>query len=210
MSSPNKQRIYELPDLPYARDALQPHISSETLDYHYDKHHRAYVKTLNKLITTSPLNGSSLEDIVAKADGPLFNAAAQAWNHAFYWNCLTPVRDQHPKDALADAIKAQFGSESALIEKFRESALGKFGSGWTWLVIDPNGKLLVENTDDADTPLRRNVTPLLTCDVWEHAYYIDYRNDRKRYVDGFLSLLNWSFVEKNFAAASAKITAQKK
>ena len=197
-----KQHVYELPPLPFARDAL-PGISKDTLDFHYDRHHRAYVANLNVLIAGSPLNGQPLQDIVEQAEGALFNSAAQAWNHAFYWNCMTPERGLSPGDHLAKHIERDFGSLDSLLEAFRAHALAKFGSGWTWLVLGGDGRLSVENTDDADTPLRHGQAPLLTCDVWEHAYYLDYRNERPRYVDAFLKLMNWPFVGQNLAAALA-------
>jgi Fe-Mn family superoxide dismutase len=197
-----KKRTYELPPLPYARDAL-PGISPATLEFHHDRHHRGYVAKLNALIAESPLNGRPLVDVVQAADGALLNNAAQAWNHAFYWNCMTPERGLSPGDHLAKRIERDFGSLDSLLEVFRAKAVGKFGSGWTWLVLAADGRLLVENSDDADTPLRHGKAPLLTCDVWEHAYYLDYRNERPRYVDAFLKLVNWPFVAQNLASALA-------
>ena len=190
---------HELPPLPYDLDALEPHISGSTLEFHYGKHHRAYVTKLNELVKGSEFEGMNLTDIVRRAQGALFNNAAQAWNHAFYWKCLTPVSNLHPSGALAAAIKAQFGSLEAFYEKFSASAIGKFGSGWTWLVKRADGTLEIRNGNDADNPLRWNQTPLLTCDVWEHAYYIDYRNERARYVEAFWKLVDWDFVAENFA-----------
>ena len=190
---------HELPPLPYDLDALEPHISGSTLEFHYGKHHRAYVTKLNELVKGSEFEGMNLPDIVKRAQGALFNNAAQAWNHAFYWKCLTPVSNLHPSGAVAAAIKAQFGSLEAFYEKFSASAIGKFGSGWTWLVKRADGTLEIRNSNDADNPLRWNQTPLLTCDVWEHAYYIDYRNERARYVEAFWKLVDWDFVAENFA-----------
>ena len=200
MAFDTQSRLYELPPLPFPRDAL-PGISSTTLDFHYDRHHRAYVAKLNALVAGSPLQGQPLEDIVKAADGALLNNAAQAWNHAFYWNCMTPQRGLAPGEALANRIEGDFGSLDAMLEAFRAKAVAKFGSGWTWLVLDGDGRLLIENSDDADTPLRHGQAPLLTCDVWEHAYYLDYRNERPRYVDAFLQLVNWPFVSRNLSAA---------
>jgi Fe-Mn family superoxide dismutase len=202
MAFDTNKRIYELPPLPYPRDAL-PGISQATLDFHYDRHHRAYVGKLNVLIADSPLHGQPLKDIVEQADGALFNNAAQAWNHEFYWNCMTPERGLSPDEHLSKHIERDFGSLDFMLEKFRASALAKFGSGWTWLVLGGDGRLSVENTDDADTPLRHGGAPLLTCDVWEHAYYLDYKNERARYIDAFLKLMNWPFVGQNLAAALA-------
>jgi Fe-Mn family superoxide dismutase len=203
MAFDTTKRIYELPPLPFARGAL-PGISQTALEFHYDRHHRAYVAKLNALIADSPLNGQSLEEIVKKADGALFNNAAQAWNHAFSWNCLTPERGLSPGGDLAEMIQREFGSVDHLLEKFHDSAVAKFGSGWTWLFIGADGRLAVENTDDADTPLRHDGrVPLLTCDIWEHAYYLDYKNERSRYIDTFLKLVNWPFVAKNLASALA-------
>ncbi|HZP12710.1 MAG TPA: superoxide dismutase [Nevskiaceae bacterium] len=196
--------VYKLPELPYPMEALEPAISRKTLLYHHDRHHRAYVTKLNELVVGTPFHGTPLEEIVRTAQGALFNNAAQAYNHAFYWNCLTPRQGLAPSDGLRAAIKNSFGSPEHFIDQFRTSALAKFGSGWTWLVIKPDGSLAIENTNDADTPLRHGRTPLLTCDVWEHAYYLDYQNERRRYVDAFLKVLNWAFVSQNFDAAHSK------
>ncbi len=197
-----KEHFYELPPLPYPRDALAG-ISATTLHFHYDCHHRAYVEKLNALIVGDPLNGKPLIEVVRQAKGALFNNAAQAWNHEFYWNGLTPEKGLSPRGDLAAAIRRDFNSLDGFLEQFRSSALSKFGSGWTWLVAD-HGRLAVVNTDDANNPLRDGRTPLLTCDVWEHAYYIDYRHERARYVDAFLQLVNWPFVEQNLAALRAR------
>lgn len=191
---------HELPPLPYDLDALEPHISGSTLEFHHGKHHRAYVTKVNELVKDSEFAELSLPDLVTRARGPLFNNAAQAWNHAFYWECLTPLGDRRPSGPLAKAIDSRFGSFETFWEQFRASALGKFGSGWTWLVKTSEGRLEIKNSDDADTPLRWNERPLLTCDVWEHAYYIDYRNERARYLEAFSKLVNWEFVAQNFGA----------
>lgn len=187
----------ELPPLPYAEDALEPHISKETIEYHYGKHHNTYVVKLNGLIEGTPDADKSLEDIVKGSSGGVFNNAAQVWNHTFYWNCLSPNGGGEPGGALADAINSAFGSFEEFKTKFTDSAVNNFGSGWTWLVKDGNGALSIVNTSNAATPLTDGVTPLLTVDVWEHAYYIDYRNLRPKYMEGFWSLVNWSFVSEN-------------
>ncbi|MGV8900447.1 MAG: superoxide dismutase [Burkholderiaceae bacterium] len=190
---------HTLPALPYAKDALQPHISAETLEYHYGKHHATYVTNLNNLIKGTEFENASLEDIIRKASGGLFNNAAQVWNHSFYWNCLTPQASGAPSGALADAINAKWGTFDKFKEEFTKSALGNFGSGWTWLVKKADGSVDLVNTSNAATPLTGTDKPLLTCDVWEHAYYIDYRNARAKYVESFWNLANWDFVAKNFA-----------
>ncbi|MBC6944539.1 superoxide dismutase [Fe] [Gammaproteobacteria bacterium PRO2] len=188
----------QLPALPWARDALAPHISAETIDFHYGKHHNAYVNNLNKLIDGTPLAQRSLEDIVRDSEGGIFNNAAQVYNHTFYWHCLKPNGGGTPAGKLGKAIDAAFGSFAKFREEFSTAAATQFGSGWAWLVRDAQGKLKVAKTANADTPLAHGQTPLLTIDVWEHAYYIDYRNDRPKYIDTFLNhLVNWEFVEKN-------------
>lgn len=191
---------HELPSLPYAMDALAPHISKETLEFHYGKHHQAYVNKLNELIPGTEFESMSLEDIVRKAKGGLFNQAAQVFNHTFYWHSLSPTGGGEPSGALADAINQSFGSFAAFKEKFIAGCVGNFGSGWGWLVKKADGSLDIVQTDDADTPLRSgDVTLLLTCDVWEHAYYIDYRNARPKYLEAYFELVNWEFAAKNFA-----------
>jgi len=191
---------HSLPDLPYAQDALEPHISAETLEYHYGKHHATYVANLNKMIVDTEFADLSLEEIIAKSSGGIFNNAAQVWNHTFYWHCLTPNGGDAPADsALAQAIDNAFGSFDEFKEKFSASAVGNFGSGWTWLVKSADGSLEIVNTSNAATPLTDGQQPLLTCDVWEHAYYIDYRNARPKYVESFWNLVNWDFVSSNFA-----------
>ncbi|GMU75587.1 MAG: superoxide dismutase [Gammaproteobacteria bacterium] len=188
----------QLPALPWARDALAPHISAETIDFHYGKHHNAYVNNLNKLIDGTPQAQRSLEDIVRDSEGGIFNNAAQVYNHTFYWHCLKPNGGGTPAGKLGKAIDAAFGSFAKFREEFSTAAATQFGSGWAWLVRDAQGKLKVAKTANADTPLAHGQTPLLTIDVWEHAYYIDYRNDRPKYIDTFLNhLVNWEFVEKN-------------
>ncbi|VAW90066.1 Superoxide dismutase [Fe] [hydrothermal vent metagenome] len=189
---------FELAPLPYAMDALAPHISAETLEYHYGKHHQAYITNLNNLLEESAFDGASLEEIILKSSGPLFNNAAQVWNHTFYWNCLSPNGGGEPSGRLADAIKQQFGSFAAFKEQFSQSCVTNFGSGWTWLVENGAGDLEIVNTGNADNPMTSKKVPLMTCDVWEHAYYIDYRNARPQYVEAFWSLVNWDYVAENF------------
>lgn len=188
----------ELPALPYAQDALEPHISAETLEYHYGKHHRTYVDKLNGLIEGTELAGKPLEDIVRASEGGVFNNAAQVWNHSFYWNCLSPNGGGVATGAIAAAIDSAFGSFEAFKEAFTTSAINNFGSSWTWLVKQADGSLAIVNTSNAATPLTgAGVTPLLTVDLWEHAYYIDYRNARPKYMEAFWALVNWEFVNAN-------------
>ncbi len=192
---------FELPALPYARDALAPHISAETLDYHYGKHHQTYVTNLNKLVAADPsLEGKSLEDLIRTTSGGVFNNAAQVWNHTFYWNGLRPGGGGEPTGALADAIVAAFGSFAAFKEKFSAAAAGQFGSGWAWLVKNAAGGLEIVTTGNAGCPLTDGKVPVLTCDVWEHAYYVDYRNARPAYVAAWWNLVNWDFAAANFAS----------
>jgi len=190
---------HELPALPYAKDALQPHISAETLEYHYGKHHQAYVTNLNNLIANTEFATMSLEDIIKKATGGVFNNAAQVWNHTFYWNCLSPQGGGAPTGALAQAINAKWGSFDAFKDAFSKAAVGTFGSGWAWLVKNAAGELDIVSTSNAATPMTSGQKALMTCDVWEHAYYVDYRNARPKYVEAFWNLVNWSFVSANFA-----------
>lgn len=190
---------HTLPELPYAMDALAPHISKETLEFHYGKHHATYVTNLNNLIKGTEFENSSLEDIVKKSTGGVFNNAAQVWNHTFYWNGLSPKGGGAPTGALAQAIDAKFGSFDLFKEAFTKSAATNFGSGWTWLVKKGDGSVDIVNTSNAATPLTTDDKPLLTCDVWEHAYYVDYRNARPKYLEAFWSLVNWDFASKNFA-----------
>lgn len=189
---------HELPPLPYAIDALAPHISAETLEFHHGKHHKTYVDNLNKLIPGTEFENMSLEDIVRKSSGGIFNNAAQIWNHTFYWNCLAPQGGGTPSGALASAIDKAFGSFDGFKEKFSQTAITTFGSGWGWLVKNTAGGLELVSTSNAGCPLTAGQTPLLTCDVWEHAYYIDYRNARPKYVESFWNLVNWDFVARNF------------
>lgn len=188
---------HKLPQLPWAKDALAPHISAETIDFHYGKHHAAYVTNLNKLIAGTEFADMSLEDIVKKASGGMFNNAAQVWNHTFYWNSLSPKGGGEPTGALADAIKKSFGTFAAFKEKLSNAAVTQFGSGWAWLVKNADGSLAVEQTSNAATPLRDGKQALLTVDVWEHAYYIDYRNARASYVEAFWKVINWDFASQN-------------
>ena len=189
----------ELPALPYAQNALEPHISAETLEYHYGKHHKAYVDNLNKLIAGTPFAEMPLEEIIRKAQGGMFNNAAQVWNHTFYWNCLSSKGGGEPAGKLGEAITKAFGSFAAFKEEFGKTAIGTFGSGWAWLVQRPDGAVALVSTSNAATPLTGQDKPLLTCDVWEHAYYIDYRNARPKYVEAFWNLVNWEFVAKQMA-----------
>ena len=191
---------HELPALPYAKDALQPHISAETIDYHYGKHHQTYVTNLNNLIKGTEFENASLEDIVKKSSGGMFNNAAQVWNHTFYWNCLSPNGGGEPSGAVADAINKAFGSFAEFKEKFTNSAVTNFGSGWTWLVKNKDGSIEIFNTSNAGCPMTSDKKALLTVDVWEHAYYIDYRNARPKYMEGFWNLVNWDFVANNLKA----------
>jgi len=190
---------FELPALPYEKNALEPHISAETLEYHYGKHHNAYVVNLNNLLKGSEFEGLSLEAIIKASSGGIFNNAAQVWNHTFYWHCLSPQGGGEPQGKLAAAINQAFGSFTAFREQFSDAAVKNFGAGWTWLVKKPDGSLAIVNTSNAATPLTGEDKPLLTVDVWEHAYYIDYRNARPAYLENFWALVNWAFVEENLA-----------
>jgi Fe-Mn family superoxide dismutase len=188
----------ELPALPYSKDALAPHISVETIDFHYGKHHKTYVDKLNGLIKGTEFENASLEEIVKKCPkGGMFNNAAQVWNHTFYWNGLSPKGGGEPTGKLAEMINSQFGSFADFKTKFNETAVNTFGSGWAWLIKNQSGKLELVSTSNAETPLRDGHKALLTCDVWEHAYYIDYRNSRPNYMESFWKLVNWDFVSKN-------------
>jgi Fe-Mn family superoxide dismutase len=186
-----------LPALPYALDALSPHISAETLSYHYEKHHKAYVDNLNKLIVGTEFEQLPLDAIIQKSSGGIFNNAAQVWNHTFYWHCLSPQGGGEPTGQLLAAINQAFGSFAQFKEQFTQTALTTFGSGWAWLVQDEQQQLKIISTSNAATPLTTPAKALLTCDVWEHAYYIDYRNRRADYVAAFWALVNWDFVEKS-------------
>lgn len=192
---------FELPALPYAINALEPHISQETLEYHHGKHHNTYVVKLNGLVEGTDLAEKSLEEIIKTSTGGVFNNAAQIWNHTFYWHCLSPNAGGAPTGEVADAIAKAFGSFEEFKAKFTDSAINNFGSSWTWLVKNADGSLAIVNTSNAGTPItEEGVTPLLTVDLWEHAYYIDFRNVRPDYMAAFWSLVNWEFVAKNLAA----------
>lgn len=192
---------FELPPLPYEKNALEPHISAETLDFHYGKHHATYVAKLNGLVEGTDLAGKSLEEIIRSSEGGVFNNAAQIWNHTFYWHSLSPNGGGEPTGALADAIIGTWGSFSDFQAAFNDKAVNNFGSSWTWLVKLPNGSLDIVNTSNAATPItEEGVTPLMTVDLWEHAYYIDYRNARPKYLEGFWALINWEFAAQNFAS----------
>jgi Fe-Mn family superoxide dismutase len=189
---------FELPNLPWEKNALEPHITAETLEYHYGKHHNAYVTNLNKLTEGKPEASKSLEELIKTTEGGLFNNAAQVWNHTFYWHCMKPNGGGAPSGKLADAINAAFGSFDEFKKQFVEAATTQFGSGWAWLVKGADGKLKVTKTGNADCPIKHGDTPLLTIDVWEHAYYIDFRNARPKYIETFMDkLVNWDFVAKN-------------
>jgi len=192
---------FELPALPYEKTALEPHISAETLDFHHGKHHNTYVTKLNGLVGGTELEGKTLEEIIKTSSGGVFNNAAQIWNHTFYWNSLSPNGGGAPTGAIADAINAAFGSFEEFQAKFNDMAVNNFGSSWTWLVKKADGSLDIVNTSNAATPItEEGLTPLMTVDLWEHAYYIDYRNVRPEYLKGFWALVNWDFANENFAA----------
>lgn len=195
--------IHKLPELPYAIDALEPHISKETLEYHHGKHHKTYVDKLNELIVGTEFEKLKLEEIVQKASGPIFNNAAQIWNHTFYWHSLAPKAGGEPDGALATAMKKKWGAFDTFKAAFTKSATENFGSGWTWLVLLPNGDLDIVNTSNAQTPITGDAKPLLTCDVWEHAYYIDRRNKRPEYLKAFWEIANWRFAASNLADVPA-------
>ena len=190
---------FELPPLPYDMNALEPHISKETLEFHYGKHHQTYVTNLNNLVAGTDNESKSLEEVVKSSTGGIFNNAAQIWNHSFYWNCLSPNGGGEPKGELADAINKSFGSFAEFKEAFSKNAITTFGSGWGWLVKNSDGSLALASTSNAGCPLTTEQAPLLTCDVWEHAYYIDYRNARPAYLEAFWNLVNWEFVAANLA-----------
>lgn len=188
---------HKLPELPYAKNALEPHMSAETLEFHYGKHHQTYVDNLNKLIAGTEFENLSLEDIIKRSSGGLFNNAAQVWNHTFFWNCLSPNGGGAPSGKLAEAIDKAFGSFDKFRERFTQTALTTFGSGWAWLVKNADGSLDIVSTSNAGTPMTDGRQALLTCDVWEHAYYIDYRNARAKFLENFWNIVNWEFVAKN-------------
>lgn len=187
---------FKLPDLPYSKTALEPHISAETLDYHHDKHHKAYINKLNELVKGTKFEKMDLVEIILSSEGPIFNNAAQAWNHDFFWKCMTPDGGEEPTGKVAEMINKKWGSFHSFKEDFKEKAVANFGSGWTWLVQNKNG-IEIMNTHDADTPKAHNMKALLTVDVWEHAYYIDYRNERPKFIDAFWNVVNWDFVNQN-------------
>ena len=189
---------FELPTLPYEKSALEPRISADTLDFHYGKHHQTYVTKLNGMIPGTEFEGKSLEDVIKSASGGIFNNAAQVWNHTFYWNCLSPSGGGAATGALGDAIAAKWGSYEKFVEDFSDKAVNNFGSSWTWLVRTAAGELEIVNTSNAGCPITDDVTPLLTCDLWEHAYYIDYRNARPKYLEAFWNLTNWDFANSNY------------
>jgi len=186
--------IHELPPLPYAKDALAPHISEETIEYHYGKHHQAYVNNLNNLAVDTEFVHMSLDDIVKSSDGAIFNNAAQVWNHSFYWQCLSPSGGGQPTGALLSIIERNFGTFDTMKSELNRVAMATFGSGWAWIVRNENGALEFASTSNAGCPITEGKTPVLTCDVWEHAYYIDYRNARQQYLDAFWEIVNWEFV----------------
>lgn len=188
---------HKLPELPYAKDALQPHISAETFEYHHGKHHNAYVTNLNNLIKGTKYESMTLEEIIKSSEGGLFNNAAQVWNHTFFWNCMSPKGGGVPGGKVADLINQKWGSFDKFKEEFAKNAVGNFGSGWTWLVQNSKGEVEIMNTSNADTPMAHNMKALMTIDVWEHAYYIDYRNARANFVAAFWNLANWDFVNQN-------------
>ncbi len=189
--------LFQLPQLPYDRKALEPYISANTIDFHYGKHHQTYVDNLNKLIPGTEFENSTLEEIVVKAEAGIFNNAAQIWNHTFYWNCLKPNGGGDPNGQIAEAIKNSFGSFDEFKQKFSTASVTLFGSGWAWLVKDQQGKLQIVQESNAGNPLKKGLKPLLTCDVWEHAYYLDKQNKRPAYVEDFWKLINWDFVSEN-------------
>ena len=189
---------FELPDLPYAKNALEPYISQETLEYHHGKHHAAYVNKLNDLVKGTEFEGMSLDDVVKKSEGGIFNNAAQHWNHSFYWKCMAPKSGEQPTGDLLAAINEAFGSFDEFKQQFTQAGLTRFGSGWAWLVKDSDSKLEICSSANADNPLTEGKMPLFTCDVWEHAYYIDTRNSRPQYMENFWKVANWDFVMENY------------
>ena len=191
--------MFTLPPLPYAKDALAPTISAETIEFHYGKHHQTYVDNLNKLTANTEFANAALEDIIRKSSAGIFNNSAQVWNHTFFWNCLTPKGGGAPTGVVAEAINKNFGSFEKFKEQFTNAAVTLFGSGWAWLVKKPDGSLAIVQKSNAANPLTDGDKPLLTCDVWEHAYYIDYRNARAKFVEGYWKLVNWDFVARNLA-----------
>jgi Fe-Mn family superoxide dismutase len=195
-------KLHQLPELPYSLDALEPYISKDTLKYHHGKHHAGYVDKLNKAVENTEFSDKTLEQIIATAQGNIFNNAAQVWNHSFYWQCLRADSAIDPDGEIIQVIERDFGSLNDFKQRFTDAATSLFGSGWTWLVLNQEGKIEIENTENADTPLRRGQVPLLTCDVWEHAYYLDYKNARPDYLQAFWKLVNWDFVNEQYTNAS--------
>ena len=189
---------HQLPELPYAKDELQPQISADTLHYHHDKHHQKYVNNLNNLIPGTEFEDASLEEIIKKAEGGIFNNGAQVWNHTFYWNCMSPDGGGRPEGKLAEAIERDFGSFDAFKEAFTKAAATLFGSGWAWLSKDDQGKLHITQGKNAENPLRDGLTPLLTCDVWEHAFYLDKQNKKPDYIEDFFKLIDWKKVSERY------------
>ena len=200
--------MFSLPPLPYKMDALEPHMSRETLQYHYGKHHKKYVDTLNRLVEGRPEERKSLEDLIRSSEGKVFNNAAQAWNHTFFWHCLSPEGGDEPKGSLAETMTRGFGSFDEFKKKFGDASEALFGSGWAWLIAEKDGAVNIVQTKDADNPVRTGQTPLLTVDLWEHAYYIDHRNSRPRYLDSFWRIVNWEFVEANLQGVAAPVGAR--
>ena len=198
--------MFSLPSLPYSEKDLEPYISEKTISYHYGKHHQTYVDNLNRLIADSPLKDLSLEEIIAKSDGVLFNNAAQVWNHTFYWESLSENHKQQPSNLMDKTLSEHFGSSKEFIETFSQQAATLFGSGWTWLVLDQDGKLKIIQTKDAETPITMGMIPLLTCDVWEHAYYLDTQNARPKYIENFWQVVNWHNVEQRYLQALQDLT----
>jgi Fe-Mn family superoxide dismutase len=188
---------HTLPALPYAKNALEPYMSAETLEYHYGKHHQSYVTKLNELVKATKFEYMPLEELILSADGPIFNNAAQIWNHTFFWNCMAPNAGGKPTGKVAALIDAKWGNFDKFKEEFNKSAVDNFGSGWTWLVLNKDNKIEIFNSSNAQTPKTQGFKALMTLDVWEHAYYIDYRNERAKYVENFWDLVNWEFVNKN-------------
>ena len=198
--------MFQLPPLPYSEDALAPYISSNTIKYHYGKHHNTYVDKLNGLVKDTDLAEQSLEEIILKSDGAIFNNAAQVWNHTFYWHCLSETHHQKPQGALLDAINKHFTDYESFITQFSEKAISVFGSGWCWLVVDPEDlSLKIVTTQNAENPLTSGLKPILTCDVWEHAYYLDTQNQRPKYVENFWEILNWNYVAEQYREATGAL-----
>lgn len=195
-------KLHQLPELPYSLDALEPHISKETLSYHHGKHHAGYVKKLNKAVENNEFAGKTLEQIIATAKGNIFNNAAQVWNHSFYWQCLSPDSTFDTASEISQAIVRDFSSLDEFKKSFTAASTSLFGSGWTWLVLNQKGRLEIVKTENADTPIGHGQVPLLTCDVWEHAYYLDYKNARPDYLQAFWKLVNWKFVNKQYNATT--------